>query len=347
MSKVHDSSYKFLFSNPEFVRDLIIGFIPDDWLNSLDYETLEKVPGSYITEDFKQREDDIVWRVKVGGEWIYLYLLIEFQSSVDKYMALRMMVYVGLLYQDLVKRGEVLADGRLPPILPIVLYNGSQRWSAATDIADLIPAVPGLVSEFKPSLKYLLIDESAYSSHELSSLRNLVAAVFQFEQAKSPASIEDIINLLIEWLADRPDLKRMFALWIRATLMRKQNYSISLPQIDDLQEIKVMLADRLEEWAHGYIAEGELKGKQQGLQEGKQQGLQEGLQEGKLQGLQEGELNGLQKGEMLALQRLLAKRFGVIPMEIVALISQAPLEDIERWFDRAIDAQHLSDVFSD
>jgi flagellar biosynthesis/type III secretory pathway protein FliH len=199
----------------------------------------------------------------------------------------------------------------------------------------LIPAVPGLVSEFKPSLKYLLIDESAYSSSELSSLRNLVAAVFRFEQAQSPASIEDIINLLIEWLADRPDLKRMFALWIRATLMRKQNYSILLPQIDDLQEIKVMLADRLEEWAHGYIAEGELKGKQQGLQQGKQEGKQEGLQEGK------------QQGEMLALQRLLAKRFGVIPMETVSLISQAPLEDIERWFDRAIDAKALPDVFED
>jgi flagellar biosynthesis/type III secretory pathway protein FliH len=84
-----------------------------------------------------------------------------------------------------------------------------------------------------------------------------------------------------------------------------------------------MLADRLEEWAHGYIAEGELKGKQQGLQEGKQQ------------------------GEMLALQRLLAKRFGVIPVEIVTLISQAPLEDIERWFDRAIDAKQLSDIFAD
>ena len=125
MNKVHDSSYKFLFSNPEFVRDLVLGFIPDDWLHTLNYETLEKVPGSYITDDFKQREDDIVWRVKVGGEWVYLYLLIEFQSSVDKYMALRMMVYVGLLYQDLIKRGEVLDDGRLPPILPIVLYNGS------------------------------------------------------------------------------------------------------------------------------------------------------------------------------------------------------------------------------
>jgi hypothetical protein len=50
---------------------------------------------------------------------------------------------------------------------------------------------------------------------------------------------------------------------------------------------------------------------------------------------------------MLALQRLLAKRFGVIPMETVSLISQAPLEDIELWFDRAIDAKALPDVFED
>ena len=103
MSREHDSSYKYLFSAPEMVRDLIMGFVPDEWLHSLDYATLERVDGSYITEDFKSRADDIVWRIKVGGEWVYLYLLIEFQSTVDKYMALRMMVYQGLLYQDLIK----------------------------------------------------------------------------------------------------------------------------------------------------------------------------------------------------------------------------------------------------
>ena len=96
-----------------------------------------------------------------------------------------------------------------------------------------------------------------------------------------------------------------------------------------------MLADRLEEWAHGYMAEGEQKGKLEGLQKGELKGLQQGLQEGK------------QQGEMLALQRLLAKRFGVIPVETVALLSHASLEDIERWFDRAIDAKELSAVFND
>lgn len=99
----HDASYKLLFSSPELVRDLVLGFIPDEWLHSLDYRTLEKMPGSYVTDDLRHRADDVVWRVKVGPDWVYLYILIEFQSTVDAWMAVRMMSYVGLLYQDLIK----------------------------------------------------------------------------------------------------------------------------------------------------------------------------------------------------------------------------------------------------
>ena len=42
MSLNDDASYKYLFSSREMVRDLIQGFIPDPWLHSLDYDTLEK-----------------------------------------------------------------------------------------------------------------------------------------------------------------------------------------------------------------------------------------------------------------------------------------------------------------
>ena len=238
-------------------------------------------------------------------------------------MALRMMVYIGLLYQDLIKRGDVLADGRLPPILPIVLYNGSKRWTAVTDVADLIPAVPGLVEQFKPKLSYLLIDENAYSDTELASLNNLVAAVFRFEQSDGLETVQDLVCLLIVWLDDRRDLRRMFALWIRAALMRNNNYNIILPQVNDLMEIKVMLSERIEQWALAYIAEGKLEGELKGKLEGKHE------------------------GEMLALQKLLSKRFGAIPTDITRLIANAPLEAIERWFDRAIDAQQLADIFKD
>ena len=70
MPRDTDASYKLLFSAPEVVRDLVLGFIPDDWLHSLDYTTLEKIPGSYITDDLRDRADDVVWRVKADGEWV-------------------------------------------------------------------------------------------------------------------------------------------------------------------------------------------------------------------------------------------------------------------------------------
>ena len=49
--------------------------------------------------------------------------------------------------------------------------------------------------------------------------------------------------------------------------------------------------------------------------------------------------------EALALQKLLAKRFGVIPIEITAQIANASLEQIEQWFDTAIDVRFLTYVF--
>jgi len=47
------------------------------------------MPGSYVSEDFRKREEDIVWRVKWQNKWIFIYLLLEFQSQVDPFMALR------------------------------------------------------------------------------------------------------------------------------------------------------------------------------------------------------------------------------------------------------------------
>ena len=329
MGNNYYGSYKYLFSNPELVRDLVLGFIPDDWLHSLDYTSLQAVNASYVSDDMKQRHNDMVWKVKAGEEWLYLYLLIEFQSTVDQYMAVRIMTYIGLLYQDLLKTQDIAPDGRLPPILPIVLYNGKAKWTAAQDVHDLIVPVPGLVIQYSPHLRYLLIDENAYSDHELASLKNLVAMVFQLEHAASPESLQQLLQSLQEWLSDRPDLRRTFAHWLRETLQRKDEYRIVLPEIHDLLELKTMLADRVEEWAHLYKAEGF----QQGMEVGVEKGIEKGIEKGK------------EQGEMLALQRLLHKRFGTIPEHINAKMATASRIEIERWLDRVIDAQQLSDIF--
>jgi hypothetical protein len=57
-------------------------------------------------------------------------------------MAVRILSYVGLLYQDLIRSGQLTASGQLPPVLPLVLYNGVRRWQAPEEVADFRGVLP-------------------------------------------------------------------------------------------------------------------------------------------------------------------------------------------------------------
>ena len=190
----HDTSYKLLFSHDRMVRDLLTGFLPREWVAALDLSSLQKMNGSYVTDDLRGRHGDAIWRVRWGEEWLYVYLLLEFQSSVDRFMALRIMVYTGLLHQDLIRRGELGAERRLPPVLPVVLYNGERRWRAPTEVRPLIQAPPEGLEGFQPNQAFLLIDEGVYASRPEEPLTNLVAALFRLEHHRSSEEVAALLS---------------------------------------------------------------------------------------------------------------------------------------------------------
>jgi hypothetical protein len=65
-----------LFSHAEMVADLLKGYVREEWVQDLDFSTLEKVNDGYVSEDLRRREDDMVWRVRLGPRWVYVYLLL-------------------------------------------------------------------------------------------------------------------------------------------------------------------------------------------------------------------------------------------------------------------------------
>lgn len=81
----HDKSYKLIFKNAEMIRDLLVGFVNEAWIADVDFATLERDFNSYVSDDLREREDDIIWRVKIKDRVVYIYILLEFQSTVDKY----------------------------------------------------------------------------------------------------------------------------------------------------------------------------------------------------------------------------------------------------------------------
>ena len=142
MASIHDSGYKILFSNRTIFRQFMESFVEQPWVKQLDFDRAERIDKSFIDEEYQERESDLIYRIPWGNEEIYVYVLLEFQSTVDRLMALRVMNYVVNLYMDLTRNRTNLQ--KLPPIFPIVLYNGEGRWTAATDMADLIEPVPGM-----------------------------------------------------------------------------------------------------------------------------------------------------------------------------------------------------------
>ncbi|WP_051443561.1 Rpn family recombination-promoting nuclease/putative transposase [Curvibacter gracilis] len=273
----------------------------------------------------------MVWRVRARGEWVYLYLLFEFQRGVDKHMALRMMVYIGLLYQDLVKSGQGLPKGRLPPVLPIVLYNGHRRWMARTNIADLIPPLPNPMNGYVPQAKYLLIEENNYVDHPLPSVRNLVAALFRLERPRSPKDIIDLIGLLAEWLKGQPDWARAFSVWISAQLHRSPVLRGLIQATENLLEIKAMLSKHAPwaRWAQEYKAEGELLGLEKGIRKGMEQGMEKGLE----------------KGLTEALLIQLKARFAPLPDWVAPQLAQASKSQLEVCLTRLLRAATLDELF--
>jgi len=266
----HDNGYKLLFSHAEMVADLLRGFVHENWVAQLDFTTLERVNASYVSDSLRGRCDDVVWRVRFGDRWLYVYLLLEFQSTDDPWMALRMWAYVALLYQDLVRGRQLTASGRLPPVLPIVLYNGERPWRSVVDIGDLVEEIPGGMDHYRPRMRYFLLDEGRIAQGELHELKNLAVALFRLEQSREPGDILQVVRSLLAWLTapEQASLNRAFTVWVETVLMPARLPGVEIPHLHDLTEAETMLAERVKKWTEDWKA--------QGLQEGRQEGRKEG-----------------------------------------------------------------------
>ncbi len=274
--------------------------------DTLRLETLQRVSGSYISESGEARYKDMVWKVRLADRWLYLYLLLEFQSRPDHWMALRMQVYVSLLLHDLQRQNQLSPEGRLPPVLPIVLYNGEEAWRAATDLADLLTIAPEALRPFQPGQRYLLIERSAYAPGRLDNTTNLVAALFGLEHSRTPQDMERVLLSLSESLAEAryASLRRDFSLFASWQLRRKVK-DPTIPEIADLLEIRNMLEEHGLDWWERW--------KQEGLREGKRE------------------------GEAHLLHRVLERRFGPLPAWADERLSKAAEEDLVRWGERTLD----------
>ncbi|PKG52216.1 MULTISPECIES: Rpn family recombination-promoting nuclease/putative transposase [Halomonadaceae] len=319
MANHYDTGYKELFSYPEFVQQLIEGFAPLEIAELMDFSTLQLHSGNYITPLFEEKFEDLVWSVQVNWQGVtqevYLYLLLEFQSTVDRTMPIRLMHYVACFYDHLLKTKATTPSKGLPPIFPIVLYNGTERWTAKHDVYEMVqPEPPAFLQPYQPHLRYYLIDEGAYSGEELAQRHSALSGVFEIEKASvDHTSLQQAVDRIVGIIqndANKERIDKILTRWLKRHL-QQLNAGINLDQLHSLVEDKDMLAENLENWRQ--------KERQEGRQEGRNEGRQEGRQEAELRALE---------SKRHAVRKLIA--LTEMNDQLIAEIEELPVEEVEK-----------------
>jgi len=311
-----DSGYKQLFAHPEMVRDLLRAFLPYDWAGQLDVSALERINASYVSRSGAPRHDDMVWRLRAGGESVYVYLLLEFQSFSDRWMALRMQVYVGLLYQDLIKRHKLGRSGKLPPVLPIVLYGGRRPWTASSSLSALLLPAPEGLAWLQPEQQYLLVDHHRVPAYPPVA-RNLVASLFSLRRCRSKQRCIDLVRALGAWLQAEHNqlLRESLSSWIARCLRHKLQ-----PGELKTKETAIMKDKEFDSWEECIIDEA-MHGREEGREEGRDEALR------------------------ALLLSLLSKRAGDIPPAWEERIAASSLAELQGWVEDLFDGATPRDLF--
>jgi hypothetical protein len=259
----HDRGYKRLFSHPLSVEELLRGFLPADWTGRLDFSTLERVGNSFVSDDLRERHGDVIWRLRFRGEgesWFYLYLLLEFQSSSDPFMAVRLLTYVSLLLEEIIRREKLKPGDRLPAILPVVLHNGKRPWRAPLDLGSLFVEVPAALQHYLPRLRYLLLDEGRLDLNRPHLASNPIATLFQIETSGTSEDFPRLTRKLAKILSDEedPEFRRILNDWF-ISLVRRTFPGVIISETMDLMEAP-MLEETAQEWRKQALREGEVLG---------------------------------------------------------------------------------------
>ncbi|MDM5180422.1 Rpn family recombination-promoting nuclease/putative transposase [Massilia sp. DJPM01] len=331
MPAPHDLGYRSLFAHPELVRELITGFTSTKLFDEIPLSAFERVNPAYVSERLSAREDDIVWRVRLGDEFLYVYILLECQSGVDRWMALRMQTYIGLLYQDLVKRHALSPGLLLPPVLPLVFYNGLPHWSASMDLAGLLMQAPAELAALQPAQRYVLIDQQRLEATALETNATLLALLFRLELSSAPDVLRKVAPALTAWFHEAPQdsLRRSVEVWVNHLLARRPGKSGPFT-CNSVKEVADM-GRKFETWAEEFE------------EIGFQKGSAEGMAKGKAEGKAEGQIAALRE----VVGSLLRIKFGVLPELTMQRIDQASETELHQWIEHSVNAPSLPAIFGD
>ena len=204
---VRDVNSKDIFGNARLMSQFFKDYSGLSLFDDVEPDDIEDVTERYRLLLGIELENDAIKKVRVrirGQEEVrevYILSLIEHKSQVDYDVAMQILRYMVVIWQDYARKQNEQKEGattrkrfRYPLIIPMVYYEGSRNWTADRNLASRIECSE-LAEQYVPDFTYRLISLRDYTSQELTRNENEMSLVMMINRIQKP---EDYTNFLEE-----------------------------------------------------------------------------------------------------------------------------------------------------
>ncbi len=326
--KPHDRLLRVVLRRLADARAVLEILLPAEIRGLSQFESLRRVPGSFVDERLAARFSDVLFHVRARGEELLVYVLVEHVRAAPRRLPLHVLRYVTRILEQ--HDEDHPDEDTLPRVVALVIHQGDAPYRGARRMADLFPSgEASSFARFTPEVDFVFADLASISDEVLLGL-HLVGAAFSAaalllmkyvgdeELSLRMASWTEVLQAAAAGGPPRLALRRLLTYLIMAARDKAASDALA-DTVPEGQEVYMTLAKRL---------------------------LQEGRAEGRAEGRSEGRAEGRSEAMRAALVRLLESRFGPLDAAIRARLEAADLACLEAWFNRALEARSLDEVLA-
>lgn len=282
---------------------------------------------SFIDRALKESLTDVLLRVRLrGGRNAFVYCLIEHKRTSEPEVMFQLLRYLGVIYERL--RREVPIR-RLPIVVPLVVYNGRERWRGPRRFRELLQG-PHSAARLALDFGVVVVDLGRESPTALSRNDILKGGFTALKVASAPdEQRRELIEQAVASLRADPSTLRQFLHYLGGVVREADRSFVDRTIRKQLAGEKTMIT-----MADVWIAQGYRRGRNRGLKKGLAKGLEKGREEGREEALRE------------SIGQVLRSRFKKVGPDVQKKLSAVPSSRLPTLLSRAATAKRISEVFA-
>lgn len=266
--KKHDKLVKTILKKPEEMAKIINEFLEPSV--EVKGEKLAKYTNSYITQKYKSKEADIVYKLKNEE----VFFLVEHQSTIDKKMPYRILNYCVDIMQEWVKSKKLKRQTKYPIVVPIIIYTGIEKWKIPRNFKD-VQISNQIFGDFKIDLYYNLIEINKISKKYLIDQQSLFGYGMVIEKSKNKEELQENLELIVKNAKSKEKLMEI------SNIIEYLFYDMIEESAKEMLIEKINIKIRKEEKDMSSLYERLLAETCEMIREGKNEGIEEGIEKGK------------------------------------------------------------------